>query len=287
MSRQQSDHVSLDTESLANAVGLLSLNASSDPKYLGSSSGIPLAHLMWKLPFLRGSPASFPVPDPSSAEDTKANSIRPQALPPFNEAMILVQTYFDIVHCQYPFLHKPSFLKVLDEIYKIDTEDHGRMTTRLRIYYFQVFMILAVGSSALFDNRDAALAVIGFFASATQYIDEAFSTVCLEAAQAQLLLAMYALFNPDSELNVWFLNARIMASCVDLGFHRSIGTRSWQGNGRGLSPLEIEMRKRIFWCAYALDRNVSTSMGRPLGLRDEACDVEVSISSLLLRPFEG
>jgi hypothetical protein len=35
-----------------------------------------------------------------------------------------------------------------------------------------------------------------------------------------------------------------------------------------------ELRSGIFWSAYSLDRTLSVILGRPLTLRDEACDIE-------------
>ncbi|KAF2119606.1 hypothetical protein BDV96DRAFT_629148 [Lophiotrema nucula] len=35
----------------------------------------------------------------------------------------------------------------------------------------------------------------------------------------------------------------------------------------------VEMRKRVFWSAYALDRNISITLGRPCAIRDEDIDI--------------
>jgi hypothetical protein len=62
-----------------------------------------------------------------------------------------------------------------------------------------------------------------------------------------------------------------LRQCVELGYHR-------HGKVVGLSgdPLRIELRKRVFWCAWTIDTVAAGVLGRPLGLRDEEIDCEVS-----------
>jgi len=140
-------------------------------------------------------------------------------------------------------------------------------------------MVLAVGASSLFGKLEVALEAGSYFASAMQYADMALYNVSLRTTQNHLLLAMYALFNPGSDLNIWFINYLLMATCIDLGFHRDVSSRQRdaQRERNGSTALEDEIRKRVFWCCYALDRNVGTALGRPLGIRDEACDVELPL----------
>lgn len=41
-----------------------------------------------------------------------------------------------------------------------------------------------------------------------------------------------------------------------------------------MSTEDEETRSSVFWSAYSLERTLSTTLGRPLTLRDEAIDVE-------------
>ncbi|KID68061.1 Transcription factor, fungi, partial [Metarhizium hybridum] len=58
-------------------------------------------------------------------------------------------------------------------------------------------------------------------------------------------------------------------AAVDLGLQRDVTTQA------GISLLEQEMRTRIFWVVFMMDRIIATTMGRPIGLRDEACDLRL------------
>ncbi|GKT44896.1 pyrimidine pathway regulatory protein 1 [Colletotrichum spaethianum] len=75
--------------------------------------------------------------------------------------------------------------------------------------------------------------------------------------------------SPHMRLNIWYLNYQCIAAVLDLGLQRDINTNS------GISLLEQEMRTRIFWVVFTLDRMIATMMGRPIGLRDEACDLRL------------
>jgi hypothetical protein len=199
-------------------------------------------------------------------------------LPLFHEAAILSEAFFDEVQWQYPFLHKPSFLSSLRALYAIKGHDQAQLNSGIGSdisnIYFQVFMVLAVGASTLSKTPGMAKDAGDYYFSAMQYSDKALYNVSLLTTQNHLLLAMYALFNPRSDTNIWFINYLLMASCIDLGLHRDVGLRR-----DGLQKeflLKDEMRKRVFWSCYCLDRNVGTALGRPLGIRNEACDVPVS-----------
>lgn len=41
------------------------------------------------------------------------------------------------------------------------------------------------------------------------------------------------------------------------------------------SCLKTQMRRRVFWCCYNLDRAISVTLGRPQGITDNDIDVEV------------
>ncbi|RFU26329.1 hypothetical protein B7463_g10002, partial [Scytalidium lignicola] len=268
------------SEPLTHVVGLVSLNGSSEPKYLGPSSGFSFVKLLVKYP--GSSLETEPKDNEGTGSMRQYISYKPLPLPPFHEAIILVEAFFDATQWQYPFLHKPSFLSSLKLVYSIEDRtrtSNSDISTELGILYFQIFMVLAVGASSMLGKLEVAIEAGNYFASAMQYSDMALYKVSLRTTQNHLLLAMYAMFNPGSDINIWFINYLLMASCIDLGFHRDISSRHRDSQlERDDSPiLEDEIRKRVFWSCYALDRNIGTALGRPLGIRDEACDVELPI----------
>ena len=58
--------------------------------------------------------------------------------------------------------------------------------------------------------------------------------------------------------------------CVELGYHRNVTKYR-----RLTNPVIAEMSTRCFWVAYDLDRVAAFILGRPVGIPDNAIDVEV------------
>ena len=44
---------------------------------------------------------------------------------------------------------------------------------------------------------------------------------------------------------------------------------------------EDEVRRRVFWCCYSLDRSVGLVLGRPFAIADRDISVEVGHASLM------
>ena len=43
----------------------------------------------------------------------------------------------------------------------------------------------------------------------------------------------------------------------------------------GLSPLETQRRRVVFWCAFGIDRELSFALGRSMGIDQADVDVEL------------
>ncbi|KAH6708928.1 transcription factor domain-containing protein [Leptodontidium sp. MPI-SDFR-AT-0119] len=109
------------------------------------------------------------------------------------------------------------------------------------------------------------------FKSAISLSKHVFGTISMPVLQSVLLLIVHSLIDPDGCNNVWTLTHIAMAHSIDLGIHREVG------NSGKFSGLAAEMRRRVFFCAYSLDRSISTIQGRPLGIGDDTFDVGLPI----------
>lgn len=69
----------------------------------------------------------------------------------------------------------------------------------------------------------------------------------------------------------WMIISVTFLMAIELGLHRS--ARVW-GDTSNMDPVEIEMRKRIFWTLYALATSLSGKLGRPMPISVENIDVE-------------
>lgn len=85
----------------------------------------------------------------------------------------------------------------------------------------------------------------------------------LAGLQLNLLILLYATINPRSA-NVWILSGAVMRSCLELGLHRE------SPNNGTLDASTIELRRRLFWSAYCMDRSICSALQRPLSIPDTA-----------------
>lgn len=186
----------------------------------------------------------------------------PLSLPKKQLAHRMCEAYFEFIHPQYPILHHATTITALDHMY-----ENGTVPP---IISFQVFMVLALGATALSMRSKARLPADSYCAAALQYFSQINIENSLQGLQCLLLLLIFALHCPSTRFNLWYLNYQCLAAVLDLGLQRNITVSS------GISLLEQEMRTRVFWVCMLLDRTICTIMGRPIGLRDEACELRVS-----------
>lgn len=296
-------------------IGLVSVGTSSDPHYIGPSSGYFLARMLLSPPSKRhrsiyglgslygpthgdgpvysnvnshsnstgGSGSGSTSPSPPPYEEPPSISYpfpvelveamqAPLPLPSRDHCNQLCDVFFDVVNIVYPVLHRPSFARTLDQIYQ--EKDGGMVTGTARAEpwaYFQVFMVLALAATIQSRRLKARIPGELYCLSALQYFDRLNVENSLPGLQCLLLLLLCTMHCPNMRLNVWYLNYQCVASALDLGIQRNITTSA------GLSFVEQEMRTRLFWVVLTLDRTIATMMGRPIGLRDEACDLRLPI----------
>ncbi|KAL4812980.1 fungal-specific transcription factor domain-containing protein [Aspergillus spinulosporus] len=263
--RTQQNRETRDVESpseISDQIGLISITTGTDLRYLGPSSGLfftkfVLAGLGKRL---HADKNTIPgVRTDSLAVPSDLLVPQPKELPSdVRHTRWLSQAYFDIVHLQFPILHEPSHWETVEKIYA-DAEVAA-------VHEFQVLVVIAIGASILSRRTKVPLSAEGYFASAMKLVDGVMKTSSVGVAQCILLVQMYALNNPTSGLSLWTLHYHGLALAIELGLHRNVPASNF-------TPLEREVRRRIFWCTYTIDRLLSTLMGRPMGVVDEQCDL--------------
>lgn len=249
---------------LSHEVGLVSLGANRDPRYIGPSSGFVFCKLMLAASSRVGKKTrTVDSSMPSIAPDLRELVAETQGPICINrdQAISLSQTYFDIVHVQYPFLHYPTFLRSVEHFFENDSQNH--------LAGFQIYMVLAISATIASRLHRVPLSGERYYMTAMRHFEKVQMESSTQGLQCILLLLIFAMHSPTIRLDVWCLNYQCIASVLDLGLQRAVTTSS------GISRLEEEMRTRIFWVVYTLDRTIATMMGRPIGMRDEACDFRV------------
>ncbi|KAE9978160.1 hypothetical protein BLS_000838 [Venturia inaequalis] len=83
-----------------------------------------------------------------------------------------------------------------------------------------------------------------------------------------LLLGQHSVRMPRGP-GAWTFFGLAMKMCIELGLHRK--RRSWK------ISFESELNKRLFWSAYAYDRELAIVMGRPPLISDHDIDVDLPL----------
>ncbi|KAH6682191.1 fungal-specific transcription factor domain-containing protein [Plectosphaerella plurivora] len=236
---------------LAHEIGLVSLGSTQDARYIGPSSGYFLARLML-------ASGSGDLPAPTALPAGLVECLQgPAPLPPSDRAAQLSAAFFDVLHPQYPILHEPAFAGMLTRAAAPDA-DHADS--------FRVFMVLALGAIVLSQRHRVRLPAEGYCLAALEHLDAVNVENSLAGLQCLLLLMLFTMHCPNMRANLWYLDYQCIASVLDLGLQRDVRTGS---------PLDQALRTRLFWVVMTLDRRIATMMGRPIGLRDEACDLRL------------
>lgn len=241
---------------LAHEIGLVSLGSTQDARYIGPSSGYFLARLMLTTGTanLKHPTAAVPALPSGLVECLQG----PAPMPPPDRARQLAAAYFENIHPQYPVLHEPSFTAMLARVVAGDAD---------RPDTFRVFMVLALGAVILSQRHRVRLPAEGYCLSALEHLDAINVENSLAGLQCLLLLLLFTMHCPNMRASLWYLDYQCIAAVLDLGLQRDVRTGS---------ALDQAMRTRLFWVVMTLDRRIATMMGRPIGLRDEACDLRVS-----------
>jgi hypothetical protein len=179
------------------------------------------------------------------------------------------------MHPNHPFLHRPSFDGVVDALYECmvapkdspiqyngwptavlpftyngeEHMSHGRklIPVSAHVAAFQLFLVLSIGATLQIRRRKYNHNPATFFRAAVGISDHVFGIISLPVLQAILLLIIHSFIDPEG-CDVWTLTHIAMAHAVDLGIHREVGS-----SGK-FNQTAVDMRRRIFFCAYALDR---------------------------------
>ena len=106
-----------------------------------------------------------------------------------------------------------------------------------------------------------------YFQAAEHQLSSETGEVRLTSVQARLCQCFYLL--SQSRVNhCWSLFGTTAHLILALGIHRK--RRLEPSNGTDL--IELECRKRVFWCAYGLDNYLSAALGRPRTFHDDDID---------------
>ncbi|KAK8845537.1 hypothetical protein IAR55_006252 [Kwoniella newhampshirensis] len=182
-------------------------------------------------------------------------------IPPAHIVSSLVDHFRTCTGASYPIFHIPSLLSQIDAV----SSSGGALLPRSDVCV--VILVLAVASTSLplksplyNDYRPRASAL---WIYAQDIIPKSYTIPGLTRLQILLIKLQYVLYNPPAG-NVWDLAGSAVRLAVDLGLHLEHAGPSLPS----VTPLEQDMRRRLFWISYNLERNVCTALSRPPSIPD-------------------
>ena len=269
-------------------VGLMRDGSSSrdSASFVGSASGIYFIRSVYGALKAHNTPGKLTGETPESnivpGEDDRLN-VSGDGAPPqafwepsevnsgetsfkFNDLLDWTCSYFENWHPAFPFLHAPTILQQLEALAEHNID---------RLSLFDQSIIKAILSISLADRRQSSsgslpvpdLLVFRTFDDALDSIQAVMTRpVTIHGLQAavcvQLFLISMLRLNAASRLG-----GLIIRMAFQLGLHRCPAKYT------SFKPAEQELRRRLFWSIYCLDRHICQALGLPLTVQDNDVDV--------------
>ncbi|KAI9925177.1 hypothetical protein ASPWEDRAFT_705678 [Aspergillus wentii DTO 134E9] len=212
-------------------------------------------------------------------------------LPPRYVADFLVQIFFRYAQTNNFYVEEDWLRDKLHTCYtnpsSLSSDDAGSVCA--------ILMVLAVGTqfahmeSATPVNKLSAMSTTGedhrfsedevgltFYQFASKLLPDIIATASVRSVQACLLIGTYLLPLDTSGLCYTYFGLALKMA-IQNGMHRRY-------RGEGLSRRMVEIRNRVFWTAYTIEKRVSILHGRPVSLSDSDVDAALPVDFPGLMP---
>ncbi|KAF9534400.1 fungal-specific transcription factor domain-containing protein [Crepidotus variabilis] len=186
----------------------------------------------------------------------------------------LVEAYFSRLHFLMPVIDKPSFLRKYSQL--MDNNQSQEVVRSETAFMSLLFALFACAANLVEDPRlaiserhdDGGMGMVYYErALVLQYI----SHPNIQPSHVQCFILMSSfLCSVNCLPQAWILIGQAVRAGQDLGLHRS-------PRRLVITPVEKETRRKIWWGVYTLDRMLAIALGRPLGVNDADCDVELPV----------
>lgn len=254
------------SSNIADIVGFVSLGG--EPTYVGSASGFSLAMNLGQM--VQATVWNKALSSAISVNQPRAlglADLKKHSAPPPNDDMgsRILDAYLTRVHLRYPFLDKQDLQKHHASRFEPPSDD-----PQDQFGTFKIYMAYAIGATMLklteaYDYTPPE----NFFMTALQYVSSARESHSVHNIEAMTLLVLYNLRSPSNS-GIWYMIGLAMRTCIDLGMHREAHyTKS--------APYEGQLRRRLFWSVYYLERTIANSLGRPYSLSDRDIDANMPL----------
>jgi hypothetical protein len=186
-------------------------------------------------------------------------------LPPKSTALDLINEAFNSFNSAFPIFHQQSFMQLFHDQYSESGPSDPSWWACINVvlsmaHRFRAMRTLETGH----ENSQAC----GYMQNALGVVTElTMLHYSLPAVQALLGMTIILQGTPNPRL-CSVLVAAAMRLAQTMGLHR-------KNQDLNLTEAEIEQRRRVFWIAYFLDKDLSLRMGQPPAQDDDDMDVDL------------
>ncbi|KAG0684653.1 hypothetical protein C6P40_001650 [Pichia californica] len=253
---------------LAQEVGFISLGAAGESCYIGETSAYSIAKV------ISSSINCIPVATNTLLDKTSSVFIfeLPFRFPSLETANGLLLCYKTSVHCQYPFLDWPFIEKCFNLIIKEKGQDP--------IANFFIFMIFAISSQIqdVSNNKASSSYTKSYYEKAFETVEKVIGLITIHTVQAYLLMAVFSQKMPDG-VSGWQAVGLAIRTAVVLGLHRKSYHKKNEPITNEIRMLQ-DLKSRIFWSAYGIERINGLVLGRPFSISDIDIDAPFPIETV-------
>lgn len=185
----------------------------------------------------------------------------------FEDLVCWSKPYFDFWHPPFPFLHAPTVLGTLEKLSlhgftKLDQVESVVVRSIMSISLADRRQLPDETSSRVpahlvFHTTDEAISALQSFIVRPSSLPNLQAVVSI-----QVFLVSMLRLNAASRIGGF-----VVRMALHLGLHRC------PARFEQFSAADVDIRRRLFWSIYALERYLSQSLGLPLDLRDDDLDV--------------
>ena len=130
-------------------------------------------------------------------------------------------------------------------------------------------MVLGLGSILPYRRGQHRNNPFGYYLSAMRNFDRFLIRDGLDPIQDLLLVMRFGIYHHHIGTSIWAMTRLCVRMCIEQGLHK----RNDILPSGGL--LEEQMRRRVFWICYMMDRYSSITLNRPFAIKDS--DIEIGL----------
>ncbi|KAL2060212.1 hypothetical protein VTL71DRAFT_9607 [Oculimacula yallundae] len=252
-----------DVHAAMGEIGYLSLSAMAEP---GDSSAthvqpLSLQTILRAAGNLRGSEPYIGCLTSESSLQVKRPMLTDFTTVTRTTTVHFVQHFLDEFCVKTPTLSQDYIMPLYDSLFSEPGSDH-MIGGSIDLGQLLSYNIIAIGILHSPDSTALGSLASKLHATALDKMPlnlEKEDTVL--ALQFQLSLVIYSLYS-SSGGSAWHFLGTAMRRLVSLGFHREPEVHDH------MTAEEIDVRRWLFWSAYILDRQISSTMDRPFSIQD-------------------